>query len=196
MQLKKLKETVEKIIGNDSKNKYLYHNIDHTLDVLDAAENLISRTQTEPETAILIRSAALLHETGMTRSLQHHEEESVQIANEILPDFGYSRQQIARIADLILATQMPQKPFDDASKILCDADLDYLGRKDYFIISHKLRFEWIIRDGFTEDLVKWYKSQIVFLEQHQYFTEAARKLRDKDKQHNLQLVKELLNTAR
>ena len=43
MQLKKLKETVEKIIGNDSKNKYLYHNIDHTLDVLDAAENLISR---------------------------------------------------------------------------------------------------------------------------------------------------------
>jgi predicted metal-dependent HD superfamily phosphohydrolase len=194
MQLEKLKIAVEKIIGSEREDRHLYHNLEHTLDVYEAAERLISLTNTEPETARLIRAAALLHETGMTRSIAHHEEASVQIATEILPDHGFSNQQIEKISRLILSTKMPQKPFDEASKILCDADLDYLGRKDYFLISHKLRYEWIVRENFTEDLHIWYKSQIVFLEEHQYFTEAAQTLRNNGKQHNLHLIKELLHS--
>ena len=90
---------------------------------------------------------------------------------------------------------MPQRPDDLASEIICDADLDYLGRTDYFIISHKLRLEWIMFDGYSEDLTKWYQAQIDFLENHQYFTDAAKNLREKGKQHNLLLVKKLLNSS-
>jgi predicted metal-dependent HD superfamily phosphohydrolase len=192
MQLEKLKKAVEKIIGTKSEDRHLYHNLDHTLDVFEAADRLISLTNTDSETAILIRAAALLHETGMTLTITHHEEASVQIATEILPVYGFSNQQIEMISRLILSTKLPQKPFDEASKILCDADLDYLGRKEYFLLSHKLRYEWIVRENFPEDLIIWYKSQIVFLEEHQYFTEAAKSLRNKGKQHNLHLIKGLL----
>ncbi|HOI33332.1 MAG TPA: hypothetical protein PLC47_11225, partial [Bacteroidales bacterium] len=124
-----------------------------------------------------------------------HEKASVLIAKKLLPDHGFNPDQIVRINKLILATRMPQRPDDLASEIICDADLDYLGRTDYFIISHKLRLEWIMFDGYSEDLTKWYQAQIDFLENHQYFTDAAKNLREKGKQHNLLLVKKLLNSS-
>ncbi|MDD3636083.1 MAG: HD domain-containing protein [Bacteroidales bacterium] len=195
MQLNSLKNTIEKLILSREDDQLLYHNLAHTLDVLEAAERLITHTGVDTETALLIRAAALLHETGMTVSPKNHEEASVEIAKKLLPNQGFNTDQILRIAELILATKMPQKPFDLASKIICDADLDYLGRTDYFIIAHKLRLEWILRDGFTDDLTEWYQTQIEFLESHQYFTVAAKNLREKVKQHNLFLIKKLLNSS-
>lgn len=195
MQLEKLKIAVGKIIGSERDDRHFYHNLDHTLDVLAAAERLISHIKTEPETAMLIRAAALLHETGITVSPKSHEDASVEIAKELLPDHGFNQMQILRISKLILTTRMPQKPYDLASKIICDADLDYLGRTDYFIISHKLRLEWILLNGFTDDLTEWYQIQHDFLENHQYFTLAANNLRKKRKQHNLYLIKKLLHSS-
>ena len=40
-------------------------------------------------------------------------------------------------SQLILATKVPQKPKNKLEKIICDADLDYLGREDFDNISDK-----------------------------------------------------------
>ncbi len=94
---------------------------------------------------------------------------------------------------MILATAMPQNPQSLEAQILCDADLDYLGRDDYFIISHKLRLEWIKTENYTTDLSVWYHFQSQFLSEHTYFTAAARSLRQQGKKQNLRLIEQLIN---
>ena len=42
-----------------------------------------------------------------------------------------------------MATKMPQRPKNLLQQIICDADLDYLGRNDFFILSEKLHKEFI-----------------------------------------------------
>ncbi|MCK9612757.1 MAG: hypothetical protein PHR81_00260 [Bacteroidales bacterium] len=41
-----------------------------------------------------------------------------------------------------MATKIPTKLKNKLEKLLCDADLDYLGREDYMEISNRLRREW------------------------------------------------------
>jgi hypothetical protein len=93
---------------------------------------------------------------------------------------------------MILATKLPQKPGDKLSEILCDADLDYLGRDDFYINALKLYREWN-ELGIIMSLKEWYHLQVDFLKSHTYFTDTAIKRRQKKKNFHLNQVKELLN---
>ena len=59
----------------------------------------------------------------------------MEYAQKFLPEYGYSKIQIEKISQLILATKVPQNPKNKLEKIICDADLDYLGREDFIYIS-------------------------------------------------------------
>ena len=75
--------------------------------------------------------------------------------------------------------------------IICDADLDYLGREDFPIISDYLRQE-LIHVGKIKTNKEWDELQIKFLSTHQYYTSSSKKTRDLKKQGNLKLVKDRL----
>ena len=57
---------------------------------------------------------------------------------KLLPEFGYSETEIDTICGMILATKFPQQPHNRLEEIMCDADLDYLGRPDFFSIGNTL----------------------------------------------------------
>jgi hypothetical protein len=67
---------------------------------------------------------------------------------------------------------------------MADADLDSLGREDYFDLSERLRQELELR-GQPRPLHHWQEVQVAFLKQHAYFTEAARQLRGATKDKNI-----------
>ena len=48
-----------------------------------------------------------------------------------MTQYGYSENHIKIVKGLINATRVSQNPKNHLEKILCDADLDYLGRSDY-----------------------------------------------------------------
>ena len=93
---------------------------------------------------------------------------------------------------MIVTTKLPQSASTFLEKILCYADLDYLGREDFFMIAHQLKYEWNIMNIRHTTLREWYELQIIFLENHQFFTKSARKLREEKKAENLKQVKELV----
>jgi hypothetical protein len=94
--------------------------------------------------------------------------------------------EIDAICEMIMATRIPQTPTNLMQEILCDADLDYLGRDDYFMISDRLLME-IKR---TNDLNSndWQKLQLDFFNKHQYFTSSANSNRLQGKQINAQKI--------
>jgi hypothetical protein len=121
-----------------------------------------------------------------------HEDASVKIIQDVLPGFNYSKEEIQRIENMIKTTKIPQSADERLSMILCDADLDYLGRADYFMISHQLKYEWDVLDIYPTTLIKWYELQISFLGNHRYFTRSAWKTRHEKKLSNLQQIYDLL----
>jgi uncharacterized protein len=173
-----------------------YHSIGHTLDeVLPAAERLATLERVSPEELLLLRTAALYHDIGYIEQYYRNEDIGAQVARDTLGHFGFAPDQIDVIGDLILATRIPQRPASHLQQILCDADLDTLGRKDFFIASHRLRLELAAYDKLIP-LVEWYPQQLAFLEGHTYFTDAAMRVRQPGKLNNIQEIKRLLAVQR
>ena len=168
-----------------------YHNLKHTVDVYTQVE-LIGRSESiSKESLLLIRTAALFHDMGHLIDYFTHEEQGVKLANEILPKFAYSTQQIEKICELILATRMPHQPKNKLEEIICDADLDYLGRSDFIPVSNKL-YKELRERGHLGTLKEWNIMQMNFLEKHEFFTETARSLRDKNKQDQLVKIRKIV----
>ncbi len=178
---------------NNTRDFHLYyHGIHHTRDdVLPATERLGEMVGLTNENMLLLRTAALYHDVGCVEDYFNHEARSIHIAQAILPHFGYTPGQIEVISDLIWATKLPQKPGPLLQELICDADLDSLGRDDFFEISHSLRRE-IKHYGSDIDICTWYRRQVSFLEAHHYLTGAARRLRNAGKQKNIAELKEVL----
>ena len=164
---------------------YSYHCIGHTLDVHIAVQKLIEMEGIPEKEAKFIEVAALYHDSGMILRYQHHETASVELASRFLPDFGFSGKDIGMINSLIMVTRLPQKAFTLNEQIICDADLDYLGRDDFFIHSFELQNEWNVFGIRKTNLSEWLDIQIRFLGEHQYFTKSAALLRNRKKSDNL-----------
>ena len=78
-------------------------------------------------------------------------------------------------------------PINKLQEIICDADLDYLGRDDFEEIADKLRLELREMGKINSDRM-WDEIQVKFLRQHQYFTRTAIESRQAKKEANIELV--------
>ncbi len=164
-----------------------YHNTNHIQDVLQSAMRIAPSENLTNEEIHLLRIAALFHDSGLIHSHKNHEEKGCDIARENLPSFGISDQQLAIISGMIMATKIPQSPKTLLEKILCDADLDYLGRDDFYEIGGKLHEE--MKDGgLIETEREWNLIQKTFLESHQYHTQFGKINRDAKKRQHLQEI--------
>lgn len=167
-----------------------YHNIEHTTDVHRACVKLAGMEGVNSHDLALLETAAWYHDSGIFITYDNHEEASVKIAREILPKFDYSDADLDVLERIILKTKLPQSAITLLGEILCDADLDYLGRPDFFMIAHRLRYEWLLM-GKEYELKEWYKLQLDFLGNHKYYTRAARILRNKGKEKNLEQIRRI-----
>jgi len=71
---------------------------------------------------------------------------------------------------------------------MCDADLDYLGRTDFIPVSNML-YKELHEHGRIGTIQEWNEIQFRFIEKHQYFTNTARKLRNVNKNSQLENIK-------
>ena len=164
-----------------------YHGAHHTRDVIRSAERIAVAEGLDEESVMLVKTAALFHDAGFLRKYWRNEPQGVELAREILPDYGYSIHQIDMIEGMIMATAIPQNPQNLFEEIMCDADLDYLGRDDFDEISDTLCQE-LIEYGKIRDAEEWDPIQVKFLEHHKYFTKTNIETRKTGKHKNLENV--------
>ena len=92
---------------------------------------------------------------------------------------------------MIMATKIPQQAHDRLSEVLCDADLDYLGREDFFLVGERLYQEMKAHGGLSNRR-EWNLLQEEFISKHSFFTETSRALREPKKQEHLEWVRQWL----
>lgn len=158
-----------------------YHALGHTLDVLNVCNQYIKREKLPKEERYLLRTGAIVHDMGFLKGSANHEEVGAGMAEDILKNLGVSEKEIDIVKGLVMATKIPQNPQNHLQRILCDADLDYLGRQDYPEISQKL-FEELKNMNVISTEQQWKDLQINFLKAHHYHTPFAIKNREPQKQ--------------
>lgn len=168
-----------------------YHNLKHTIDVIIGVEIIGTGEGIDSYELLILKTAALFHDSGQIYGSLGHEEKSCEIAREILPDYGYSEEQIQEIEGIIMATQLPPTPTTKLQRIICDADLDYLGRRDFIPVSDMLYRELKVQNILTS-FNAWNKLQIKFLSGHQFFTKTALGMRNVNKEKQIERLKDLI----
>ena len=168
-----------------------YHSYSHVLDVLTSAEMLCEKEKISPEETELVKVSALFHDSGFMLNAVNHEQIGCDMAKKLLPEFGYKEDEIDKICGMILATKFPQQPNTLLEEILCDADLDYLGRPDFFSIGNTL-FEELKASKTLSTAKDWNQLQVNFLLTHKYFTRSAKELRAFQKEVHLQQITNIL----
>ena len=168
-----------------------YHNVKHTVDVVTEVELIGWGEGCTDEEILLLKTAGLFHDAGHTIAYDNHEFYGTQIAREMLPKYNYSPEQIERICAIIMSTKLPPRPTNLLENIICDSDLDYLGRSDFIPVSNTL-YEELKAQNKMGSLNDWNKIQVKFISGHQYFTETARSLREVNKQLQIERIQSLI----
>jgi class 3 adenylate cyclase len=168
-----------------------YHNVKHTVDVVTEVELIGWGEGCSDEEILILKTAGLFHDAGHTISYDNHEFHSTRIARDMLPKYNYTPGQIERICSVIMATMLPPQPANLLENIICDSDLDYLGRSDFIPVSNTL-YEELKAQGKMKSLNDWNKLQVKFISGHQYFTKTARSLREVNKQLQIERILSLI----
>ena len=187
----KAERHIMKVLEKGLSDKLRYHSIEHTKDVVKAVERIALSEGVTDEGLFLLKSAATYHDAGFVEQYDKNEPIGARLAEEILPKYGYTEQHIQTIKELIFVTQIPHQPKNKLEEIICDADLDYLGRDDFHQIADKLRVELREHGKINSDR-KWDEMQVAFLTMHRYFTETSINTRLEKKLKNREEVKERL----
>ena len=173
-------------------DKLLYHSVHHSIDVVQAVERIALSEGVTDEGLFLLKTAAILHDAGFVKQYENNESIGADMAAEWLPKYGYTERHIKTIVELIHVTEIPHKPINKLQEIICDADLDYLGRDDFEEISNRLRLE-LRGMGKIESDRAWDKIQVDFLKKHKFFTKTSISARRKKKKENLKVVMKRLD---
>ncbi|MGE5373739.1 MAG: phosphohydrolase [Bacteroidota bacterium] len=170
-----------------------YHGIVHTREeVVPAAERIAAAEGMHGSPLYLLLTAAWFHDLGFVEQALYHELIGARLAGQVLPAFGYKKQEVEIVRWAILATALPQAPQNLIDSILADADLATLGSVNFKQRNRDLREEFALSGRLYSD-EGWYSSQLRFLEHHRYFTCSARHLFDAQKQSNMEYLKSMLD---
>lgn len=164
-----------------------YHNAQHTKNVYKQAGELALLENVSGDDLTLLLTAALFHDTGFLKASKEHEEISCTIASETLPHYSYTDEQIEKVCSIIMATKMPQRPNNLLEKIICDADLYYMGTDLYAPVAEKLYHE-MQHTGIGKTRKEWLDEQVKFIKSHHYFTPSANNKLSAKKQQNLEAI--------
>lgn len=164
----------------------LYHNINHTYDVVEAVKTLSANLNITESEFKTLQIAAWFHDIGYLESMYEHELHSAKYAAFFLSKQGLDEETIKTIFQCILATKLDAKPNTLLEKTLVDADLYNLGTEKHFNNSALLQQELgFLRNKKIED-VEWLKIEIPFLKRHVYQTNYGKTILEPVKQRHLQ----------
>jgi predicted metal-dependent HD superfamily phosphohydrolase len=181
------------MFGGHADSGLPYHNKAHTQFVVDSAIQIANHYQLSDDDFFVVVTAAWFHDTGYLKTRDHHERESVKVADNYLRKQDVDQETIARINQCIIATEMPQKPQNLLEEIICDADMFHFGSDNFSEKNKLLRKE--VEAATKKEISKeaWRLETVEFMEQHHYFTDYCNVLLNDKKKQNLEKLKGRLN---
>jgi len=165
------------IFQNNIEPMFVFHNLEHTRQVVSAVENVGRYYRLTDKEQFVLAIAGWFHDTGFSSGqVEEHEKGSIELATHFLYRHNVDQCIISGVTCCIRATHMPQEPQNLVEKILCDADLYHLGTDSFIERSELLKKE--LEHYYQKDMPEeeWRQLNIGFLQSHKYFTAYCRQV--------------------
>ena len=167
---------------------YTYHNWVHTTQVRDEVLVLARQAGVTNGELEILNLAALFHDVGFSEAYSGHEEQSIRIAKEFLSSQNYPQDKIDAIIRAIEVTKMDVKPRNKLESLMKDADTSSLGKSHFQIYTNSLRKELNTLQNAVLSKKDWAKTNLRFLDEHEYYSEAGKERYDEKKSENRRLL--------
>jgi len=188
--VEKTETFVTDLLTHKLDSRYLYHNLRHTQRVVKSTKEILNfygLKEKEQENLLL---ATWLHDTGYTKGMEGHEENSCKIAREFLTEQGLDNATIDIVSELVMATKRHYQPQNLHEQIIRDADASHFGQKSYWETSDFLREELSLLGVADYSAKEWRNANIKMFEtEHQYYTDYAKEKWEIGKEKNLKKLK-------
>ncbi|WP_298740585.1 Pycsar system effector family protein [uncultured Chitinophaga sp.] len=172
----------------------VYHDLTHTQQVVEAAEQIAAHYRLQEQDQLVVMVAAWFHDAGyLLGNAKGHEDKGAELARNFLREQQLPETIQDQVSGCIMATKMPQNPHNLLEEIVCDADLFHLGSKHYKERSKAMRREASATLGEEISPAAWAGTSLLFLENHQYFTDYCRVLLKEQKDDNIRWLKKKMN---
>lgn len=182
-------EYISNLYSKADNTKLLFHNLDHALEVQNNIVEIGENSGLTAKEIFLLRLAAIFHDTGWIENKEDHESHSVLIAEKFLANNGVADNDIKIISDLIKITNTNLTPNTILEKVIRDADILHVGRKDFNKKSQLLRSEKELNLNKYFNDKQWLEKNIEFLEANHFFTDYAKQRYQSEKEKNILKLK-------
>lgn len=190
----KAEHDVVQLFKDKLSTDYFYHNIDHTLRVVEATKLLISHEQLSDDEKEALLLAAWFHDSGYTVSCAKHEVVGMEMAETFLKENQAPEGLINQVKALINATSFKYEPQNLLEKIIRDADTSHLGSVDFMDITESLRKELKVVENKKISKLDWANINLTFLSNnHQFYTSYAKENWQPIKEDNIEKTKLEIN---
>ena len=189
--VKKASEYVTGLLTNNLSSEYIYHNLSHTLQVVDNVDEIGRNSGITDDELEMLHISAWFHESGFIRGYKGHERKSIEIADKFLNEYEYPPEKTEIIKKIISVTNLENKPVNILEKIIRDADILHMGKERFFEKSFSLKNEWetVGVKKFTD--AEWIESNYSFLTRTVFFTDYAKSKYEEGRQKNIAYLKSL-----
>lgn len=167
---------------------YTYHNWVHTTQVRDEVLVLARQAGVDNGDLELLNLAALFHDVGFSEAYSGHENQSIRIAREFLASRNYPQEKIDAIVKFIEVTKMDVKPQNKLEALMKDADTSSLGKSHFQIYTNSLRKELNTVQNAVLSKKDWAKTNLRFLDEHEYYSDAGKERYAEKKAENRRLL--------
>lgn len=189
----KSEDYISQLFKDSLSHLYLYHNIEHTKQVVAACKTISQDMNLEEEQWEKLLVAAWFHDAGYIKGRENHENRSMKIAADFLKENGKSEDFITEVNYIIAATEKSFAPQTTLQKIIRDADFMNLGSPNYFTNCEKLRKEWQDTEQTRFSDSEWNQENLTFLESvHVYYTEYGKENLAPIKRENIAKIRKYL----
>jgi predicted metal-dependent HD superfamily phosphohydrolase len=173
-------------------DRFAYHNLNHLKFVVKAVEQIGKGSNLKQKDIEILKIASWFHDIGHLTSNDDHEIISAKLAEFYLESIDYPTKKIDRIASCITATCLKNEPANNLEKIIRDADLSHLGGMNYFEHANNLFTEMLRRSICRCKQQDWIASNIKFFNEHNYYTDYAKRTFNDQKSKNLKKIISIL----
>ncbi len=189
--LAETENTVEAMFRDRQDPRLVYHNAQHTRDVVSAIITICGEYGLDEKERFPIVAAGWFHDTGyLVSGPENHEQVSTGIAQEFYSKRGVDQETMEIISGCIMATKVPQHPHNLHEQIICDADLYHFAKPGFLEKSKWLKKENELFTGKEMTGSEWRAVTIGFMLGHTYFTDfALRELAPQKAEYLAQLQK-------
>ena len=183
-----LQQSALMFLAENLDKHYTYHNAEHSREVCSAVREFLHYFDTTPENSRALILAAVFHDFGYLVRSQNNEALALPYMQEFGKRFALPEQLLTRANDLILETVYPYAPHTREGMLLCDADIEYIGRSCFFSKAQLFRQELSGENIHFSDR-DFMLLEIKFLEENSFFTPVCQKLRSAGRLQNLQQLR-------